>query len=218
MSADDSSWDELSLATYAAASLPQISASELRHCLRHRQEIPLASCVHLSNPATGSTSLADAFRGEAVFQNITSVDGHKSMRRNVVFPLYLGKTGRDMMHSHALSIPAIQRMLRRKRMPPARCFIMTLRDPAARLQSAFRDSYVHSDRFVGSLAPSPRANRTAAHIIAKLRRAKAFPEWELPHHVDHAPQAVSGTAYLYAHSAGQPQWLYDWHSSQTRGP
>lgn len=119
MSADDSSWDELSLATYAAASLPQISASELRHCLRHRPEIPLASCVHLSNPATGSTSLADAFRGEAVFQNVTSVDGHKSTRRNVVFPLYLGKTGRDMMHSHACALPGLDPRTSGLRIAPA---------------------------------------------------------------------------------------------------
>ena len=33
----------------------------------------------------------------------------------------------------------------------------------------------------------------------------------LPQFIDRAPQRVSGTAYLFAHSAGRPAWFMDWH-------
>ena len=83
---------------------------------------------------------------------------------------------------------------------------MSLRDPATRLQSAFRDSYVHGERLSGTLGPI-KANRSATLMVKKLRHPLAYPEWLLPNGVG----VGSGTAYLYAHSAGRPQWRYNWH-------
>ena len=194
------------LAARARAQLPAFSADDLASCRRHRAGTPLSSCIHINNPATGSTSLSYAFRNEPALRNVTFSNG-ESRARTELFIATRGTTGLNMMHSHAMNVGAYQHWLRRRRLPPASCFVMSLRDPAARLQSAFHASYTHGERLLGTLGPGPKQNRSAALMMDKLRRALAYPEWQLPSGLGEG----SGTAYLYAYSAGRPAWLGDWH-------
>lgn len=212
------------LAARVAAFLPRITAAELNKCRHHRAGMPLSSCVHLSNPATGSTSLSETFRSAEELQNITFPNG-RTGRRAVVFPTIGGISGIDLMHTHALDVHEAQALMRYNKLPKARCFVISLRDPASRLISAFRDSYLHAERLTVSLGP--RKNRTASMMIDRLRRPFDFPQKPLPDpsvppqdaRTKHRPldaglqstRNVSSTALLYANSAGRPSWLHKWH-------
>ncbi len=197
------------IAAHAAAALPPLTTAALRECRRPKRPFrPLSSCLHLSNPATGSTSLSDAFRTEPSLRNVT-LGGRSgpSVLRSDLFRSQTGTHGFDLMHSHAFGVAELQSYLAYKRLPAARCFVMSLRDPAARLMSGFRDSYVHAERM--SVALGARKNRTASQLVERLRNLFDYPQRPLPHEVAH--RNASAVAYLYHHSAGQARWLYNWH-------
>lgn len=200
--------------------LPSLTVGTLRECQRPKA-LPISDCVHLSNPATGSTSLANAFKSELSLRNLSFTHAGISHRRSFVFPSKSGISGFDLMHTHAFGVQEVQAYLRHKRLPAARCFVLSLRDPAARLMSAFRDSYVHAERM--TVALGSRKNRTASQLVSRLRHLFDYPQRPLP---SRAPPGASGgsgsdaeqaarnasfAAFLYAHSAGFPRWLYNWH-------
>ena len=209
------------LRAYAASLLPQLTPADLTQCRRHREATPLSHCVHLSNPATGSTSLATAFLHLQPLQNLT-FPNDVTRRRTEIFNSGAGKAGFDLMQTHAFDVASLQSYLQRKRLPKATCFVISLRDPASRLLSAFRDSFVHGERLINSLGRN-RTNRTAAFIVEKLRHPYDYPEWLMPVATPPpgtsaadvtAPRMMrnaSGTAFLYANSAGRPRWMYNWH-------
>ena len=190
------------LSAHIAATLPDLSRRTLRQCFVHRPGSQLSSCVHLSNPASGSTWLADVFRRHSSLQNVSFFG--QTMPRTSVFPLPTKVSPVDMMHTHAMGVADIQRWLRANQLPPARCFVMTLRDPAERFASAFRDSYMHAERLTHTLGG--KANRTASELIARLRRPFNEPQLPLP-----GGRLGWTSAWLYAHSAAAPQWRNNWH-------
>ena len=166
------------LATHAASQLPPLTPHQLSRCLRHRRDTPLSHCVHLNNPATGSTSLSSAFAQLTELQNLTFPNG-KSRKRKDVFHSERSLSGFNLMVSHALDVSSVQLLLHNKRLPPAACFVLSLRNPATRLISAFRDSFQHNERLAGSIA-NKRQNRSASLMIDKLRHPFAYSEWLLP--------------------------------------
>mmetsp|Transcript_3441 Transcript_3441/g.9211 ORF Transcript_3441/g.9211 Transcript_3441/m.9211 type:complete len:348 (+) Transcript_3441:27-1070(+) len=224
------------LAAHAVRRLPDLSATQLEGC-RRSKGLPLSSCLLLSNPASGSSSLANAFRYEPALQNISFPYAGRTLLRGRVFPSASGNNGFDLMHTHALGVDEIQAYLRYKRLPEARCFVLPLRDPATRLMSGFRDSYVHAERM--TVALGVRKNRTAHELIERLRRFREFPQRPLTYHLGtdgkhgecmaagpdasnrvrsrlsgmsmRTQENVSAAGFLYAHSAGRPRWLYNWH-------
>ena len=166
--------------------------------------------MHLNNPATGSTSLSSAFAQLTELQNLTFPNG-KSRKRKDVFHSERSLSGFNLMVSHALDVSSVQNLLHNKRLPPAACFVLSLRNPATRLISAFRDSFQHNERLAGSIA-NKRQNRSASLMIDKLRHPHSYSEWLLPDLADGKPRRnASGTAFLYANSAGKPRWFYNWH-------
>ena len=215
------------LAAHAAAQLPDLSAAALGACLRPKA-LPLSSCLHLSNPASGSTSLSNHFKHDERFRNLTFPHASTALPRADIFPSGTGIQGFDLMHTHAFGISEYQSYLRHKKLPEARCFVLPIRDPATRLMSAFRDSYVHAERMTASLGA--RKNRTATELVRRLRQFRDLPQRPLalvpsPAGTDGASASAgcaepnrnaparnaSFAAYLYAHSAGLPKWLYNWH-------
>ena len=154
----------------------------------------------MQNAASASTSLADAFRYERALQNLSTARG-VTLPRAKVFPLTLGRSGSDMMHTHAFSVHTMRAYLRKRKLAPARCFVLTVRDPAARLSSAFRDSFMHGERLTGAVGRK-RIDRNITAMIRRLRDPFAFPEWPLPDHRDGVQgrwRLGSGVAYLCAH-------------------
>lgn len=197
------------IAAHASSTLPRVSASDLRQCGQHRAGTPLSSCVHLSNPATGSTSLAAAFKREPFLQNLTFVAHGIEVSRQRTFPT-VRYPAIDYMHTHMMGVGDVQHFLRGKQLPPAECFVMTLRDPATRLESAFRDSCEHGEILCGSLSSSPQRKHNLSQLVAKLQHAFEYEETILRPPVVQLPRPASRVASLYSHSAsGHPRWLYN---------
>ena len=170
-----------------AIDLPRFTPGELEGCRRHRAETPLASCVNLANPATGSGSLDALFAREPALANKT----------NGLRLMYASAGGHlvPSTSSHALSVEGLSRWLstkppRRRRRRHIPCWVLTVRDPVARFRSAFRESYLNGTRLVYSLRSTVpyKRDRTAARLVEALRNAS------------------SRTSFLYQHSAGRPDW------------
>ena len=183
------------------------SVAQLSACRVHRTRA-LSQCVPISNPATGSASLT------AAFESIPELAAGQRFR--LQFPAMDSRMRVTKANSsHALNVGGMQTWLQRRRPKhwrrPAQCIVMTVRDPAERFESAFRDSYMRRERLVMSI-PSTRRNRTkvtAALLVQHMRQALNEEE------SGRAPQGTAnGPARLYASSAAQP----DWHNRLTNYP
>ena len=183
------------------------SVAQLSACRVHRTRA-LSQCVPISNPATGSASLT------AAFESIPELAAGQRFR--LQFPVMDSRMRVTKANSsHALNVGGMQTWLQRRRPKhwrrPAQCIVMTVRDPAERFESAFRDSYMRRERLVMSI-PSTRRNRTkvtAALLVQHMRQALNEEE------SGRAPQGTAnGPARLYASSAAQP----DWHNRLTNYP
>ena len=146
-----------------AERLPSLSTSDLEHCQRHRPATPLSSCVNLANPASGSSSLCRAVQREPLMFN------YSGQARRPIFDA--GKDQPSLMHTHALNVRDLHSFLvQTRRVPAPTCFFMTLRDPADRLESAFRESYAHAERLTRiGLGSLPRSERNAITLLKLLR-------------------------------------------------
>lgn len=198
------------LTARAASQLPRLTLDDLAACRRHLVTTPLTSCVNIANAGTGASSLEAAFAGEPT---LSADRDHRVRIENT------DRHGKKFASysSHALAVADLKRwfIAPRERFarahrdfstPPRQvnCFVMSVRDPAERFESAFRYSYAHHERLVASLS-LPRQNRTAGAIVERLREPLAYgapPSLFLSGRL----QNVSGPAFLYAHSAGQPDW------------
>ena len=184
----------------AALSFPRLD--HLAKCQRHRAGRHLSSCVHLSNPATGSASLTAAFQYEPLLA--------QAAHQRLQYAAY-DRFGRKYLEnsSHALNAAVMRSWLQRRRpkrwrgRPPS-CFVVTVRDPAERLMSAFRESYMMYERLAMSLHTN-RKNRTkatASLLVERLRHA--FSAGAPPASRQSPP--TNTPASLYLASAMQPDW------------
>ena len=148
--------------------LPAFTTADLERCRTHRSTTVPIACVNIANPATGSSSLERAFVVHPAFAN------YSYRRRRALFSagsMRMKKKDipQNLMHSHAFGVKELKRFLRKKRLPEPRCYVMTIRDPAERLQSAFRESYLHAERLSRSLWHLPKSNRTASTLVRQIR-------------------------------------------------
>ena len=182
------------LADDAAALLPRLSLDDLEHCRSRRRSVPLSSCVNLAIAGTASTSLDAAFNAEPTLaaRSMRISIANTDSRRKIFYT----------SSSHALTVRDLQRWFRKRQTRPT-CFVLTVRDPADRMESAFRFAYAHHERLVSSLGLA-RVNRTAAAIVERLRNP--FMHAREPLSLAGRTQNVSSTAFLYAHSAGEPDY------------
>jgi hypothetical protein len=113
--------------------LPELTADQLQQCREHRT-VPLSACVNIANPATGSSSLEKRFLIHPALANYTN----RPRRALFHVGFVRGKIPLNLMHSHVFGVEEFRRFMRRKRLPEPPCYVMTVRDPAERLESAFR--------------------------------------------------------------------------------
>ena len=200
----------------AADALPSISMEMLNRCARPKTPRPaLSSCVHLANPATGSSTLAHRFFNHPSLQNYSA-----AMKNGTNYPrgnLFSG----PWSHSHSVSAEMIQQKLRRGGnlgrtryrtlrlpFPPTRCFVLTVRDPAARLASGYRSSDATNGRLArwsADVVATPGGERNLSTLIARLRsytQLTARTQAEVAR-LDNATREI-GVAY--ESSAGKPSW------------
>ena len=162
-----------------ATSLPDFSFGDLRQCTtpKHLNRPSLESCHFLANPGTGSSTLAHRFFHHPNLTNYSAVGTVGHYPRRMLFP-------GAWSHSHAVSAAMIsQKLLRggnlgrtkyrtkRIKFPPARCFVVTVRDPAERLASGYRSSDATNGRLArwsGELKAAAGARNLGA-VVAHLR-------------------------------------------------
>lgn len=176
-----------------AAAFPSLES--LAQCRSHQVGRSISSCVHLSNPATGSASLDASFTREPVLV--------RDSRHRLQYPDWDSHRNRYLVNSsHALNVAGMQSWLQRRRPKHwrsslgAACIVITVRDPAARLQSAFRDSYMMSERLAMSLHTT-RRNRTKATASLLVERLRQGLRGGMP---------TNAPARLYAASVSRPDW------------
>jgi len=121
----------------AQAILPPFSHRELAHC-RGSEHTNISSCWPLANPATGSETLVERHHELS--------KGVRNMSHNTLNAILAAshKHYRRMTHAAMCrSNPPLRKMsgcstsLLWKEQSP--CFLLTVRDPAARFESAFRE-------------------------------------------------------------------------------
>ena len=178
---------------------PHVDKDVLQRCITRgaTQLYDPTSYVLLSNAATGSTSLARFFTD--FYPEYTS--GAFSLSRNR-FP---GKG-----HSHAMSIADFGRWFKSHAWPIPHCFVLSLRDPASRLESAFRYDHAHSMGPKGlSLNSAVRySDRTLSSFIGLLRAAHATGQ------LRQLTANATTAARLYAYSAGEElRWHGFYHGA-----
>ena len=122
-----------------AQGLPSLTLTELRKCLGHRSGTPTSACVNIANPATASSSLEKAFTLHPAFANYSTRLRRPLFHAGVVAGSKQA-VALNFMHSHVFTVHHYKQYLRRKRLPEPSCYVMTVRDPAERLESAFRES------------------------------------------------------------------------------
>ena len=161
------SLDDL-IAQRVVGNFPTFTTDDLRICSRHNRAGALSSCVNLANPATGSTSLEKAFSTEPALSNYSTWS-----RKDLFFAGNMPGRGtpQSLMHSHSFNALSQQKFMRKRRLPQPRCYVMTIRDPAERFESGFREGYLHFDRLVRSLAAARLTRKKwTAHNFLELTR------------------------------------------------
>jgi len=136
------------------------SLAQLSACRVHRTHA-LSQCVPISNPATGSASLT------AAFESIPELAA--GQRYRLQYPVMDSRMRVTKTNSsHALNVGGMQTWLQRRRPKhwrrPAQCIVMTVRDPAERFESAFRDTrQLHEARATGDVNPLDAAQPHKGH-------------------------------------------------------
>ena len=157
------------LARQVAPHLPPLSLADLSRCAKRRRHdvASLASCGNLAVPGAASLSLTAR----------------------------LGRHSNYTHHYHHWLLGDLHRLAARRRLPPPTCLLLTLRDPATRLESGWRFQLLHHGRLrrvwlrgqcvTPDLHPSP----ALAFMVARFRNGS---------------DPCLGT--FYTQSAGHPRW------------
>ena len=121
-----------------------LSRAYLAKCSKHRSGVNVRQCANLAVPSAGSSTLHNALAAAA------HVPVDKVPRQGIVH------------HSHAWRAPDL---------PSAHCFMMTLRDPVERIESAYRQEMLHRNSFFFHMYSESRRTTTIDLFIEALTTA-----------------------------------------------